>query len=76
MNITGQDGTVYHPNVSGDRIKSDKKALAYISKEDPEPLEWPAPFIKAETAARECHRKILTKRIVHDGVSLEDLVDT
>lgn len=25
----------YHPNISGDRIKSDKRALAYISKECP-----------------------------------------
>jgi len=25
----------YHPNVSGTKIKSDKKALAYVSKECP-----------------------------------------
>ena len=66
----------WHPNVSGDRIRSDKNALKYISKEDPEPLEWPSPFIKEETAAREGHRKILTKRIIENpGKTLEEYVD-
>lgn len=65
----------YHPNVSGDKIKSDKRALKYISKEDPEPLEWPAPFIKAETEAKEGHRKILTKRIITESIPLTDLVE-
>ena len=33
------EGKFYHPNIS-DRIKSKKKALAYTSKSDPEPLQF------------------------------------
>lgn len=54
----------YHPNVRGDRIKSDKRALEYVSKECPEDrLTQHNMDIKEETAARDGHRKILGKRM-------------
>lgn len=55
----------YHPNVSGDRIKSVKAALKYVSKECPlDRLVQYNMDIKEETAAREGHRKILGKRLI------------
>ena len=66
----------YHPNVRGDRIKSDKRALQYVSKECPaDQLVQYNMDIKEETRAREGHWKILGRRmaeeklidIVHSG---------
>lgn len=55
----------YHPNVSGDRIRSDKRALKYIMKECPaDQLVQFNMDAKAEQAAREGHRKILGKRLM------------
>lgn len=65
----------YHPNVSGSKIKSDKRALNYISKEDPEPLEWPAPFIKEKVAAQKNHRKDLTLQLIGKKRTLTQMVE-
>lgn len=70
MNIQG-----YHPNVSGNRIRSDKRALKYVSKECP--LDQLVQFnmdITAETLAREGHRKILGKRLCDKELSLIEAV--
>ena len=62
----------YHPNIKDSGIKRKKAALNYVSKEDPEPLQYNMD-IKAETQARESHHKILGKRIL-DGTPLDELV--
>ena len=59
----------YHPNVSGDRIKSDKKALAYVSKECPIDLLVQYNMdIKEEQAARTSHKRLIGKRILEEGI--------
>ncbi len=64
----------YHPNIKDQGVKRKAKALAYCSKEDPEPLQFNMD-IKEETRARECHKKILTKRILDDKEPLHKLVE-
>ena len=50
----------YHPNIGGDRIRSDKRALAYVSKECPrDQLCQFNMDIVEEQAAREGHRKLI-----------------
>ena len=63
----------YHPNIRDNRIKRKEKALNYVAKEDPEPLQYNMD-IKEETKARESKKKILGKRIL-DGEPLTTLVD-
>ena len=71
LDILGEDGVKYHPNISGKQVKNRQKALAYCSKEDPDPLCYNMD-IKEETKARECKRKILGKRLL-DGEPLHEL---
>lgn len=61
-------GKTYHPNIKDTQVKSKAKALGYCSKEDPNPLCHNMD-IKAETKARESHKKILGKRLM-DGEPL------
>lgn len=63
----------YHPNIKDSRVGNKKKAIHYCAKEDPSPLQFNMD-IKAETAAREAHSKVLTKRIL-DGAPLHQLVE-
>lgn len=58
----------FHPNVSGSRIQNKKRALVYCSKEDPEPLQYNMD-IKAETAAREGHHRIVGKRLLSEPLT-------
>lgn len=53
------EGKTFHPNVKDKQVKSKKKALGYCAKEDPEPLCYNMD-IKAETAARESHKKLIS----------------
>lgn len=38
MDIKDEDGNNYHPNIKNRQIENKKRALAYCSKEDPNPL--------------------------------------
>ena len=73
LDITDEEGKVHHPNVKGNKVQNKKRALDYCSKEDPEPLQYNMD-IKAETAAREGHRKIIGKRLL-DGEPLHTVVE-
>lgn len=66
-------GETYHPNIKDQGVKRKQAALRYCSKEDPDPLQFNMD-IKAETAAREGHRKIIGKRLL-DGEPLHELVE-
>jgi len=60
----------YHPNIGGDRIRSDKRALAYVSKECPrDQLVQFNMDIVEEEAARAGHRKLIGRRLL-DGADL------
>lgn len=60
----------YHPNVSGDRIRSKERALSYVSKECPrDQLLQFNMDIAAECDARQSHKKIIGKRLL-DGADL------
>lgn len=63
----------HHPNVRGSRVQNKIKALTYCSKEDPEPLQFNMD-IKAETLAREGHKKIIGKRLL-DGEPLVEVME-
>ena len=73
LDLPGDEGATYHPNIKDTRIKRKKAALQYCSKEAPEPLQFNMD-IKEEAAARQDHRKILTKRII-EGAPLHKLID-
>lgn len=55
----------HHPNIRGNKVQNKKAALAYCSKEDPNPLQFNMD-IKEETAAREGKRKIIGKRLIEE----------
>lgn len=64
----------FHPNIKDKRIKSDKRALEYVSKECPEDqLIQFNMDIKQETQARAGHRKLLGKRLI-EGEPLKEIV--
>ena len=74
MDIKDDEGNWYHPNIRDRQINNKRRALQYCSKEDPNPLCYNMD-IKEETKARESHSKILTKRILTEGVPLAQLVE-
>lgn len=57
----GEDN--YHPNISERPIRSKKAVLAYLTKDDVEPLEYNM-SIKEEQQARANHTKIIGKRLI------------
>ena len=63
------DGKDYHGKY--EPAKSAIASIKYVSKHDPEPLELGDMDYKQETAAKECKKKILGKRLA----SGEDLID-
>ena len=73
MDIQDEDGNNYHPNIKNRQIENKKRALAYCSKEDPNPLCYNMD-IHEETKARESHKKILGKRLL-DGEPLNKVVE-
>ena len=68
------EGKTYHPNIKKKQISNRKKALRYCSKEDPEPLEFNID-IKAETAARDGHKRILGNKLIKGEITINQLVE-
>lgn len=66
------DLTSFHPNICKDKIKSKKAALRYITKEDPNPLEYNMD-VAQELKAMEAKRRILAKDLL-DGKPLVEAI--
>lgn len=74
VNVKCFDIDGYHPNISDKGIKSRRAVLAYLTKEDIEPLEYNID-IKAEQQARQDKTKIIGKRLMTGESTLIEELD-
>lgn len=69
------EGKTFHPNIKDKQVKSKAKALGYCAKEDPDPLCYNMD-IKAETAARESHKKLISQDLITGKRKLTEAIES